>query len=91
MQERTRKVKFLPDEIGENFMRVTDRQRVVTSAFDKMKFAIREARGDLLREPKGEGAIFFSVPKPNRHPHFFQRESPWLRIDVGIDHHARGG
>ena len=72
-------------------MRVADRQRVVTSAVDEMEFAIRETRCDLLREPEGEGAIFFPVPKPNRHTHFFQRKISRLHIDLGIGHHARGG
>ena len=91
MDERTKKIESLPQEIDENLLRVADRQRIVTGPVNQVEFAIRETRRDFLREPEGKGAILFSVPKPNRHTHFFERKTPGVRINLRIGHQTRGG
>src|SRR6516164_2757513 len=54
---------------------------------NESSFAIWKTVRDFFREPNSESAIFYSMPKSHRHAYVFDRESPRLRVDLGIDHY----
>ena len=63
---------------------------VVPRILDIKRRAIGQSLFNLLCDAKREGPIFFAVPQTNRHLHFFQWKSPWLRVNLCVDHDAFG-
>src|SRR4051794_38902725 len=63
----------------------------MAGAFHDLDAAIAEARSKRFGESKRKRPVLRPVPQPHGHADFFQRKSPWLRVDLRIRNHARDG
>src|SRR5262245_18532911 len=75
------------NQVLKNFAHMANRQRIVSFVFNKSGFASWKTVRDLLRQPNGESAIFYSMPEPHGHLYIFYRESPRLRVNLCVDHY----
>src|SRR5215831_2205619 len=66
---------------------MANRQRIMSFVLNEPRFAIRETVRNFLRESNSESAIFYSMPESHGHAYIFDRESPWLGVDLRIDHY----
>src|SRR4029453_2979783 len=66
---------------------MTNWQRVMSFVWNESSFAIRKTVRDFFSEPKGEGAIFSSMPESHGHAYIFDSKSPRLRVYLCIEHY----
>src|SRR3954453_12533413 len=76
------------NQILKNLAHMADRQRIMSFVFNESRFAIRKTVCDFFRQPNGESAIFYSMPKSHRHAYVFDRKPPWLRINPCVGQYA---
>src|SRR5436305_14273547 len=77
---------MLGEQIGQNFLNITNRQRVMSRAFDQVELAIRKTRRDGFRQPVRKCPVLRPVPKRDGHAHLLELESPWCRVDLSFGH-----
>src|SRR5262245_20042815 len=75
------------NQVLKNFAHMANWQRVMSFVLNESRLAVRKTVRDFFRQPNGESAIFYSMPKSHRHANVFDRESPRLRVNLCIDHY----
>ena len=66
---------------------MTDRQRIMACTIDEMRLAVGQLSGDFFRQMNRESPILRSMPQSNRNAHFFDAETPRLRINLRVRHY----
>src|SRR5215469_16178663 len=64
-------------QICQNFVHMTDRQRVMPFAFDEARRAIAKPARNVFRDLDRESTIFGSMPETHRNIDIFKSKPPW--------------
>src|SRR5436309_8567111 len=57
-------------------------------ALDVTRLAVGQTRRDFFRQPNRKRPVLLSVPQPNGHPHFLERKTPRLSINLRVGNNA---